>query len=83
MAEQARLSDIIKRLGEALPGKPPTDEIEKSVRAVAQSVFSKLDVVTREEFDAQAEVLRRTREKVQALEDQLEQLQASLEELDQ
>lgn len=81
MAEQG-LADIIRRLGEALPGKPPTEDIEKSVKAVAQSMFSRLDVVTREEFDAQAAVLRRTREKVTQLEDQLEQLQASLEELD-
>lgn len=44
------------------------EDVEKSFQAILQSFFAKLDLVTREEFDAQKRVLERTRKKVEELE---------------
>lgn len=49
-------------------------ELQKSIHLLVQNAFSKLDLVTREEFDAQQEVLLRTRTRVAQLEAELEQL---------
>ena len=56
-------------------------EVDKGVRALAQSALTRLDVVSREEFDAQADILKRTRERVVALEAELETLTRELEAL--
>jgi len=52
----------------ALLANSPAKDIEKNAKAVMSGVFGKLDLVTREEFDIQAQVLARTRERLQALE---------------
>tara|TARA_A100001391_G_scaffold11123_1_gene6660 strand:- start:167 stop:376 length:210 start_codon:yes stop_codon:yes gene_type:complete len=56
-------------------------EVDKGMRALTQSALAKLDVVSREEFDAQAERLQRTREQVIALEAELDRLNQELESL--
>jgi BMFP domain-containing protein YqiC len=56
----------------SLPGQ---EAMQQQIKTVLQSSFAKLDLVTREEFDAQAAVLQRTREK-------LEQLEAMVAELE-
>ena len=55
-------------------------ELDKGARALAQSALSKLDVVSREEFDAQSALLKRTRERVIELESTLEALTRAVEE---
>ncbi len=82
MSQQAIFAELAKRLGEVLPGKPATEDLEKSVKTVAQSVLSRLELVTREEFDAQLAVLARTRERVQQLEAELLRLSQQLDTLD-
>jgi len=56
-------------------------EVDKSVRALAQSALSRLEVVSREEFDAQSEILKRTRERVVTLEAELEAMTKEFEAL--
>jgi len=56
-------------------------EVDKSVRTLAQSALSRLDMVSREEFDAQADILKRTEDQVTALEAQLEEMTRELEAL--
>lgn len=56
-------------------------EVDKSVRSLVQSALNRLDVVSREEFDNQAEILRKTRARVAELEAELEQLARELEAL--
>ena len=56
-------------------------EVDKSVRSLAQSALSRLEVVSREEFDAQTEILKATRERVIALEAELEAMTRELEAL--
>lgn len=62
-------------------GSGVKDEVDKGVRALAQSALSRLDMVSREEFDVQTEILRRTRARVVELEATLEGLTRELEDL--
>lgn len=61
------LEEISGKLSQAFADSP-AGEVEKNVRAVLQSTFARLDLVTREEFDVQQQVLLRTREKLERLE---------------
>ncbi|EDP45739.1 accessory factor UbiK family protein [Rickettsiella grylli] len=67
------IEDTVKRLTESLPPglNKFKKELEKNFRAILQSVFSKLELVTREEFDVQKKVLLKTRHKINALEKQI------------
>ena len=61
----------------ALLANSPAKDIEKNAKAVMSGVFAKLDLVTREEFDVQAEVLARSREKLKELEARVDALEKS------
>ncbi|MDP3482254.1 MAG: accessory factor UbiK family protein [Sulfuricella sp.] len=75
MLGQKMFEEISGKLGQVLADSPAKD-LEKNLRAVLQSVFSKLDLVTREEFDVQQAVLLKTREKLEALEAKVAALEA-------
>lgn len=68
------LDDISAKINQAIAQSPAKD-MEKNLRAVLASAFSRLNLVTREEFDVQQEVLLRTREKLAALEARLTALE--------
>jgi len=70
------LDEMSARVG-ALLAASPTGDIEKNLRALLASLFAKLDLVTREEFDVQREVLSRTREKLTALEARVAELETA------
>ena len=72
MQPQEFINDIRQRLQNS--GAPSASEI----KALLQSMLSKLNLVSREEFDAQQAVLLRTRTKLEQLEKQLAELQAKL-----
>ena len=80
MLDPKLLDDITRRLSGAMPEsvKAAQDDLEKNIRAAAQSVFAKLDLVSRDEFDVQTKVLARSRAKVDQLEKQLAALEAKL-----
>jgi BMFP domain-containing protein YqiC len=67
MLDPKVLEEFSARLGAIIAASPVAD-IEKNARALLSSLFTKLDLVSREEFDIQAQVLLRTREKLKALE---------------
>ncbi len=67
--------DIQAKVQQAIENSPAKD-IEKNVKAMMSQGFAKLDLVTREEFDIQAQVLAKTRAKLEALEVRLAQLEA-------
>lgn len=71
------LDELAARIGKAIEASPAKD-IEKNVKAMLQSGLLRLDLVTRQEFDVQAQVLLRTREKVEALERRVAELEAKL-----
>lgn len=74
-SNRSRLVDEVgERLRQVLEASPAKD-LERNVRAVLSSVFSRLDLVTREEFDVQREVLLRTRERLNELERKVAELE--------
>ena len=75
MLNQKFLDDISAKLNDAVANSPAKD-IEKNIRALLAQGFSKLDLVTREEFDIQTEVLARTRQKLEELEKRVAALEA-------
>ncbi len=70
------LDEMSARVSAVLAASPAGD-VEKNLRALLASVFAKLNLVTREEFDVQREVLGRTREKLTALEARVAELEAA------
>jgi BMFP domain-containing protein YqiC len=68
------IDEITARFSELVAASPAKD-IEKNARAMLTSLFSRLDLVTREEFDVQADMLARAREKLAALEARLAELE--------
>ena len=73
--------DVLQHVNELVNASGIKGEVDKSVRALAQSALAKLDVGSRDEFDAQTDVLKRTRARVAALEAELEELTKELEVL--
>ncbi len=67
------IDDLAKRLADSLPDslRALQMDVDQNFRAVLQAGISKLDLVSREEFDVQQGVLRRTRERLEALEARL------------
>ena len=61
------LDELTKRISSLIPGdvKHMQDDIENNVRSLLQTTLSKMNLVTREEFDVQSAVLLRTREKLE------------------
>lgn len=70
-------NDLQGKIHQAIENSPAKD-IEKNVKAMMAQGFSKLDLVTREEFDIQAEVLAKTRAKLDALELRMTELEQNL-----
>lgn len=71
--DQQTLDDLTRKLTDAMPPqlRALQQDMEQNFRAVLQAGLAKLDLVTRQEFDVQAGVLARTREKLEALEQRL------------
>ena len=74
------INQLTKQFKDSLPPpfKDVNEEIEKNFRQLLQTAFSELQLVTREEFDVQTEVLARTREKLIELEKQITFLEEKL-----
>ncbi len=73
-----RFIDEISRRVQELIANTPVEDLQKNMRAMMTSTFSRLDLVTREEFDVQQAVLRRTREKLAAMEARVAELEQQL-----
>ena len=69
--------DLHSKFNQALENSPAKD-IEKNVKAMLSQGFSKLDLVTREEFDVQTHVLTKTRAKLEELEARVAELETLL-----
>ncbi|MCK8515192.1 accessory factor UbiK family protein [Methylonatrum kenyense] len=79
MLDPKTLDDLARRFSESLPEgvRELQQEVERNVRSSLQSTFNRLDLVTREEFDAQSKVLARTRNQLEAMEARLRALEGS------
>ena len=69
------LTELQTKISEVLQQSPAKD-IEKNMKAMLNQGFSKLDLLTREEFDIQSEVLQRTRARLEALEARVAELES-------
>ncbi len=82
MIDPKKLEQIARQVHESMPKgiRDLGDDVEKRVRQVIQSQLTRLDMVSREEFDVQTQVLLRTREKLALLEQRLSELESRLSE---
>jgi BMFP domain-containing protein YqiC len=80
MLDPKRLDDLARRLAENAPKgfQVLQDDLSRSFRATLEAGLTKLDLVTREEFDVQAAVLARSRSKLEALERRVTELEQAL-----
>ena len=69
------IDDLLARVGEAIRNSPAQD-VERNVKALLSSGLARLDLVSRADFDVQAQVLARTRAKIEALEARVAELEA-------
>lgn len=78
------IDDLARRLYDAVPGSVRgfQADLEENFKAILKTALEKLDLVTREEFEVQAGVLRRTREKLEALERRLDEMERSAPNVD-
>jgi BMFP domain-containing protein YqiC len=79
MIDLAQLDDLARRLSGLVPPamREGREELQQNFKSVLQSGLARLDLVTREEFDVQRAVLLRTREKLEALEREVQALESS------
>lgn len=77
MIAPKKIEQIARQVHESMPKglREFGDDVEKKVRQVIQSQLTRLDVVSREEFDVQTQVLLRTREKLALLEQRISELE--------
>lgn len=76
MLSQKLFDEISNKISETIAASPAKD-IEKNIKAMMGATFARMDLVTREEFDVQQEVLARTREQLTQLETRLQALEAA------
>ncbi len=75
MLNNEKLNEISNKIRELVKDSPLPD-IEKNIDALLKGMFTKMELVTREEFDVQTEVLKRTRQKLEELENKLSEIEA-------
>ena len=68
------LNKIASAIAEALP-RELSGDVRRNINAAVQSVLEKMDLVTREELEVQEKILRKTREKLEALETRITELE--------
>jgi hypothetical protein len=78
MIDPKKIEQIARQVHESMPQglRDFGDDVEKKIRQVLQSQLTRLDLVSREEFDVQTQVLLRTREKLALLEQRLSDLES-------
>lgn len=77
MFDPNQLDELTEKVSRLIPQsvKSVQQDIDKNIRAVLQNAFDKMNLVSREEFEVQSAVLERTRAKLEALEQQVAELE--------
>ena len=75
MLNNEKLIEMSNKIRQIVKDSPLPD-IEKNIDALLKGMFTKMELVTREEFDVQTEVLKRTRQKLEELEKKLSEIEA-------
>jgi len=74
MIDKQKIQEISDKIREIIKNSP-IEDMENNINALLRSMFTKLDLINREEFDIQSEVLKKTRLKLEALEAKLKALE--------
>lgn len=74
MIDRQKIQEISDKIREIIKNSP-IEDMENNINALLRSMFTKLDLINREEFDIQSEVLKKTRLKLEALEAKLKALE--------
>lgn len=82
MLESHKINEISNKIKELINSSPVGD-VEKNLNALLKGIFTKMELVTREEFEVQAEVLRNTRQKLEILEARLAELESAASDTQQ
>lgn len=82
MLDSQKINEISNKIKEVV-GSSPLGDVEKNINALLRGIFTKMELVTREEFEVQAEVLRNTRQKLELLEARLAELESAGSEAQQ
>lgn len=77
MLNSDKVNDLSNKIREIL-NKSPVADLEKNINALLRGAFTKMELISREEYDVQAEVLRQTRQKLELLESRLTELEAQV-----
>lgn len=77
MLDPKKLEEVVQAITKLMPASftEMQQDVEKNIRAALSATFAKLDLVTRQEFDVQTQVLHRTRSKLEALEQRVAELE--------
>jgi ubiquinone biosynthesis accessory factor UbiK len=78
MIDTSKLNELSNKIKELIESSPASD-LNKNIHALIQGAFTKMALVSREEYDVQTEVLRQTREKLDTLEEKLSLLEQSIQ----
>jgi ubiquinone biosynthesis accessory factor UbiK len=77
MTNKKKIQEISDKIREVIKNSP-IEDMESNINALLKSIFTKMDLINREEFDIQTEVLRKTRLKLEAIEAKLRELETKL-----
>ena len=77
MVDKQKIQEISKKIKDIISDSPIND-IEENINALLKGMFTKMDLITREEFDVQTGVLKKTREKLEKLEEQLTKIEKNI-----
>lgn len=78
MIDTSKLNELSNKIKELIESSPASD-LNKNIHALIQGAFTKMALVSREEYDVQTEVLRQTREKLDTLEEKLSLLEQTIQ----
>ena len=77
MVDKETIQEISQKIKNIISDSPIGD-IEENINALLKGMFTKMDLITREEFDVQTGVLKKTREKLDRLEEQLSKIEKNI-----
>jgi len=77
MVDKQKIQEISKKIKDIISDSPIND-IEENINALLRGMFTKMDLITREEFDVQTGVLKKTREKLESIEKKLTEIEKGI-----
>jgi len=77
MVDKQKIQEISKKI-KGIISDSPINDIEENINALLRGMFTKMDLITREEFDVQTGVLKKTREKLERIEKKLTEIEKGI-----